>query len=623
VSQYLPITALLLVFLALAGLYNVVTPLGEGPDEPGHGQYVLFLAREGRLPVQCAAPCASDVPGSGHHPPLAYLLAAPLVSWLPHEERQIDLPGNRRFSWAGGDQPNAVGHGTREQWPWGRTVLAWHLARLASTLAGAATVLFTYLAARAVEGRLATPDGRLPLLAAALVALNPQFLFTSALISNDALLAALAAALLWLVVGSRRPTNDERRLSAVVDGDALGRAATIGLVLGLALITKQSAVLLVPIALAWGLASWRWDAFTSALARTGVIIGVAAAVSGWWYARNWRLYGDPLGLDLFRAEFTTQPFEPSSGGAWAGALAQLYASSWARFGWLNVAPPGWVDWFYALVGGGATLGLALAAVGALRARDERFVGRLWPVLALPALAFGWVLSFALTAGLVAWQGRLLFPALPALAILLAAGLVWWTKGRGRSPGESGGAARLNLSLVVCLGLLAAWLPFGVIRPAYPFQTLPEREALARVGTPMYGRFARTDERGAELRGWSLAGEARPGATLALGLMWHAVGERQNRDWVVFVHLEDATGEIVAETNREPTGGRYPMTQWVAGDWVPDRQTLELPPGIEPGAYRLRVGLWYPETGRRARVYADGGSLRGDSVELGTVTVTNQ
>jgi hypothetical protein len=62
---------------------------------------------------------------------------------------------------------------------------------------------------------------------------------------------------------------------------------------------------------------------------------------------------------------------------------------------------------------------------------------------------------------------------------------------------------------------------------------------------------------------------------------------------------------------------------VAGDWVPDQQALELPEGLEPGAYRLRVGLWYPETGRRARVYADGGSLIGDSLELGTVTVTNQ
>ena len=48
--------------------------------------------------------------------------------------------------------------------------------------------------------------------------------------------------------------------------------------------------------------------------------------------------------------------------------------------------------------------------------------RWWPILLLPLLAFGWVVSFALTAGLVAWQGRLLFPALPALAILLAVGI---------------------------------------------------------------------------------------------------------------------------------------------------------------------------------------------------------
>jgi len=112
------LAALVGLFLALCMLYNAVTPLGEGPDEPGHAAYVFFLAREGRLPVQCSPPCASDVPGSGHHPPLAYLLAMPAALWLPPTLRTFDLPGNPRFTWAGGDQVNAVAHGSREQWPW-------------------------------------------------------------------------------------------------------------------------------------------------------------------------------------------------------------------------------------------------------------------------------------------------------------------------------------------------------------------------------------------------------------------------------------------------------------------------------------------------------------------------
>src|SRR5262245_3031782 len=98
------LTVLLLAFLSLATVYSLIVPLGEGPDEPGHAAYVFFLAREGRLPVQRAAPDTSDVPGEGHQPPLAYALAAPLMAWLPQAERQFDLPGNARFTWAGGEE---------------------------------------------------------------------------------------------------------------------------------------------------------------------------------------------------------------------------------------------------------------------------------------------------------------------------------------------------------------------------------------------------------------------------------------------------------------------------------------------------------------------------------------
>lgn len=234
-----PFIVLVALFLALCVLYNLATPPGEGPDEPGHAAYVFFLAREGRLPVQCLPPCVSDVPGSGHHPPLAYLLATPAALWLPQSLRTFDLPGNPRFTWAGGDQVNAAAHGSREQWPWDAQVWAWRLARGASSLASVATVILTYLTVRVLHRHTDSTANRdaTALLAAALVAFNPQFIFISSLISNDALLAALGAALLWLVVSSPR---------------SLPRAMLIGVVLGLALITKQSALIFVPFVFAWG-----------------------------------------------------------------------------------------------------------------------------------------------------------------------------------------------------------------------------------------------------------------------------------------------------------------------------------------------------------------------------------
>jgi hypothetical protein len=639
---------LVVAFVVLATLYSVVTPLGEGPDEPGHARYMFFLAREGRLPVQQADAAKSDVPGEGHQPPLAYALVAPLAAWLPREERQFDMPGNPRFTWAtpsaGAGQAvelNAVAHGSREYMPWRGFVLAWRLARLVSVALGAATVVFTYLSAQALTDErrktkdeivqtsfVLRPSSFVPLLAAALVAFNPQFLFISALVTNDALLVMLSAALLWLAV--RRPTTDDRPKSI---GAVAVYALAMGLVLGLALITKQSAIILAPVAFLAVLEQSRLSTINradgagrfassprhlvtlSALLALGV---TTLLISGWWYARNWRIYGDLFGLAAFQAEFITQPFDATSGAAWIAALAQLHSSFWAHFGWMNVAPPGWVIGAFVLVELGALGGLVLLVVGS---RRSSVVGY-WPLVALPLLAFGWVVSFALTAGLVAGQGRLLFPALPALAILLAWGLAAW---QNKEPPRGYPTENRILSKILrflVLGswfLIALWLPFGVIRAAYPLHTLPETLAIERLGTQVYGRFGVPGEPGAELRGWKLSGSTRPGDTPELALIWHALG-RQNRNWTVFIHLVDAQEQIVAEDDRPPQDDAFPMLQWVAGDWVEDRHPLALPASLAPGEYHIRVGLFFPRTARRAGVYSKRGTLRGDYLDIGTLTV---
>jgi hypothetical protein len=372
-----------------------------------------------------------------------------------------------------------------------------------------------------------------------------------------------------------------------------------------------------------------------------VFVITAALISGWWYARNWRLYGDLFGLAAFQAEFRTQAFDPASAAAWLAALGQLHGSFWARFGWMNVLPPGWVIWLFTAIEAGALIGwlltwkrqgdketrrqgdketdraeissspLLLVSLSAPRLGNGR-----WALLALPLLAFAWMISFALTAGLVAWQGRLLFPALPALAILLAFGIA---KANGRWQ-----MAKALDTVIFCLlpftfAVLAAWLPFGVIQPAYPLHTLPEATALERLGTQVYGRFGLAGEPGAELRGWTLNGTTRAGDTPELTLIWHALG-RQNRDWTVFIHLVDAQGQIVAEDNRPPQGDAFPMLQWAAGDWIEDQHPLALPANLAPGEYHIRVGLFYPPTGRRAGVYSKRGTLRGDYLDIGTLTV---
>jgi hypothetical protein len=71
---------------------------------------------------------------------------------------------------------------------------------------------------------------------------------------------------------------------------------TLGAVLGLGLLTKVSVLVLVPPLLAAGVSALRrggaaWSAVAGAAARVG---GVCAALSGWYYVRNWIRLGHPF-----------------------------------------------------------------------------------------------------------------------------------------------------------------------------------------------------------------------------------------------------------------------------------------------------------------------------------------
>lgn len=625
-SSFVALVPLLALFLMLASLYNVTIPLGEGPDEPGHLAYVLFLAREGRFPVvEHPAPSENEGPGEAHQPPLAYVLALPAVAWLPPDARTIEQTSNPDFVWNGGPEPAAFVRASREYWPWQSTALAWHLARSVSSLAGAATVFCVWGGARTLRvyiPALASPQREVvPLLAAALVAFNPQFLFTSALVTNDSVLAALSAGVFWLccLTPGRAPLRG-----------VLLHAAGVGLVLGLALLTKQSALVLIPLVF---VASWRVGGGN--LRRTLLHIagwgGVALAVAGWWYGRNWHLYGDPLGLALFRTLFDTGPFDWGNIAVVWGAINQLHASFWARFGWLSVAPPSWVLLVFVLLEAVALAGwLRVWRAVAPPSPAGLLRSPLLLTLLLPLLAIAWVVFFALTAGPVAWQGRLLFPALAAVAFLLAGGVAAWF------PAGSYRVGAGVLLLAGGLASLALYLPFGVIAPAYQWETLPASEAQSRIVWPLYARFAREWERGVELRGWRIDSEKVDGGnreqvfagqTITLTLTWHAL-ERLPGDWVVFVHLihEDERDEtshetIVAEHNSRPRSGALPLSLWTPGDWIEDPHPLTLPPDLAHGRYTVRVGLWQsPFRGKRLPAWAADETSIGDAVDIGTIEV---
>ena len=88
-----------------------------------------------------------------------------------------------------------------------------------------------------------------------------------------------------------------------------------------------------------------------------------------------------------------------------------------------------------------------------------------------------------------------------------------------------------------------------------------------------------------------------GDRLSVKLVWRV--HRQTRvAYKTFVHLLDAEGRRVAGSDQVPGDWQRPTTGWIAGEYVVDAHTLDVPVDLPEGTYRLQVGLYHEETGER-------------------------
>ncbi len=150
-------------------------------------------------------------------------------------------------------------------------------------------------------------------------------------------------------------------------------------------------------------------------------------------------------------------------------------------------------------------------------------------------------------------------------------------------------------------------PFKVPQPTVP---------PSAIAHPLGATFAP----GLELAGFRLTpAVVQPGQTVTIELYWRA-GERLAEDYTVFVHLTDGQGRVIAQSDSQPDGGRYPTSIWDEGELVEDTHRLTIPPGTPPGEYRLVAGLYLLATMERLPVVGDASGE--NAVELGTITVTD-
>jgi 4-amino-4-deoxy-L-arabinose transferase-like glycosyltransferase len=569
-----------LCYLLLGITYALATPPLEASDEYKHYPYVHFVQTKGRLPVLDPAE-----PGlwlqEAAQPPLYYVLMAALTIWIDTSDLpQVHHKNPQAFI----GNPNQIGNKNliihdpeREAFPWQGTVLAVYLIRLVSVVLGIGTVIIT-----AELGRcLFTPQ--VGLLAAGATAFNPMFLFVNAAVNNDSLAILLGHWGLYLLVRIWQDAPPPRNWR---------RFAGLGLALGLGLLTKLSLGglwALSGLTLAW--LAWQHKEWRFLFISGGIALATALLLSGWWFMRNWQLYGDPTGLNVFIAVQGTRN-TPITWQGWVEEFGTFYRSYWGLFGGVNVAAP---QIFYVLCNLAAMVGVA----GWLTLWPKRHAARrgTWLLAAWAGILFFLLIRWNLISP--AFQGRLIFPALGGLNVLWAAGVL--------AVLPRGWQTRLAGALVGALLVAAIMLPWLVIRPAY---ALPQ----PLTAVPPAAQFGPIT--------FSAAGDAiqlvgavvAPGQTVTPGggpvevtLYWQ-VTTPVAKDYVSSIHLLGRGYTSVGQINRYPASGLIPTSRWRPGQIYRDVYHVYVgKTAVAPSRLRLLVSIFDLESDQPLPAFGPNGT----------------
>ncbi len=544
----LALPALLAVFAGLAVIYSAATPIFEGPDEIWHFAFASYLADGGGLPVLSAAH-PNLLLRNAAHPPLYFWPLAALIAPIDRS----DFPNRFHFNLASpsitpgshSDRPNLLTHGRNEDFPYRQSVLAVHLGRLWSILLGVITLLGVWSVAR----QLAPGDtGWLALAATATAAFIPQFVYGSAIINNDALAGTGGA---WTLAA----------LLALMRRRQARWAVLSGLALGLTLLSKIGMVAMAPLPVAalvfanidlLSPAQRTRDQFRSrirwVLSSAVIIYGMAAAIAGWWYVRNWLLYGDPLAWQIWQVLAGVGRPTPTLDQFLSDMLG-LFGTFWADFGLRVDHQWAWVFTVLVL--------MALVGWGRRLARKD------WaqidgPGLLLAATAFALLLASAVRYSLEITDihGRLLYPTIAAVAFALAGGLAGWGRRLGRW-----------LVTVTAAGLFVttALVPFLVIYPAYARPVLTASQLPADV-TPSGQSFGGR----VELVGYRLlTPRPKPAQSVHLVTYWRtlAPGPSPIGDLHANMALVEPDGRSLGHSEVLLGSSVYPSSEWVATDLI--------------------------------------------------------
>jgi 4-amino-4-deoxy-L-arabinose transferase-like glycosyltransferase len=376
------------------------TPVWAAADEPGHVQNIETLVR-GQwygINANCTVPpkdqyglplltCNGD---EAQQAPLYYLLMAgwqDLIGLPAH-----DPPQTLRALLLEGHRSGSSGF------------IRW--LRIPNIFLGALTVVMAYLITR-----LITKDRWTPVIAAALVASFPHFVFLSAVVTNDNLVNLLGAVFAFCAIKILTQAFATRWMIAM------------GVTFGLLLTTKLSVLplgLVIPIVAVMA-QNWR---HRISLFMYG--IGSALFVSMWYLIQNWVRYGDPLARRASVA-YLTRIGALGVGGSGipyvvrdpvhlilADVPYRVFRDFWYQSGWGLVAGSMIMSAICACVVGAALLGL-------IGQHHPKKVLCLLGAISILAFSSVWLLAFQTGS----YSARYAIVGVTAMACLLALALQRW------------------------------------------------------------------------------------------------------------------------------------------------------------------------------------------------------
>jgi hypothetical protein len=572
--------AIVALFIALASLYNVVVPIWEAPEEALHVEYARFLAANRHLPEPRPFGIipGGEYGGEYYQPPLYYALVAlaiaggrldttPEASW--HRNPFVTWK-NHPAQWA------YALHREDEGFPYQGLALLVHVARGISTVLGGILVVGCWGVALAL-----TRSPALALFAVAITATNPAVVYGSARVSNDIAAGAFATLALWASI--HLCSHPRRMLMWTVVASLLAAAASL---------SKLNGMLVFPAvfigiafasardesaASAWG----RWRARSGLFAVASVF--TAGPVALWWglHARQYQhIVADQGGMGVANPIGVILSSTPER---FFEAVLEWFTTFWGDLGFQSDLPL--PIWLYILLG----LAMAIAATGlgaGLMSGRWRYLTGDWRLgaglIALATLVLVVYPTIArqssATVGLDA-NARFTFPAQAIIGLLLALGWAWAVPRRWHRA-----AAPV---LIAGLTTIAVATPFVHVNMTH-FPTIPARTSLWPEAHPLPISYV-GDE--VTLVGTSpLPDVLTPGTSLPLSLYWRSLVDGP-AEFVAFVQVLDARNERVAGVDQVPAEKTLPVGQWTRYEYVRDERSLELPPNLPPGVYRLRVGAY--------------------------------